>query len=57
MLPSQVTHPEFGKLKVLSIGHFPDTVMVEDESGKQFEIEAKTLFQPQGKKNETNPRK
>jgi len=55
MLPSVVTHPTFGRLTVISTGHFPDTVLVMDDTGKQFEIEVKHLIK--GTTNETNPRK
>lgn len=54
MIPSKVNHPEFGRLEVLSTGHYPDTLMVKDSTGRQFEIPYKQLFL-KGEPDETNP--
>jgi len=55
MFPSVVEHPTYGRLTVKSAGHFPDTAIVTDESGKEFEIEIKHLIK--GTTNDTTPRK
>jgi hypothetical protein len=42
-LPQYMYHPIYGLVKILSIGHFPTSVMIETERKQILEIEANEL--------------